>query len=519
MGLKRNIEMYASDKISTPIVFGLIRPKIILPVNTAENSNESELRYIVTHELVHIKRFDNIIKILWVISLSIYWFNPIIWLGFIISQKDMEMSCDEKVLTLNNGDIRSEYASSLINLAAKQNILFNGGILAFGESNIKERIKRIMKFRKPRFTIVIITVVLLSVIGSSLLTNGNKKAEKKNTNISAPVSNDIKSNNEAGSINKQVNLNNTTSNANNTTNNNSSNQDYIVYENKKYNFTLQLPKSWKGKYSVKEGDLTFKPEAEAAIEFDLVVNGKNYGEIFSILILKSQYGKNYLEGSYWQYITEYNGHCYAYNTPGGPTPEVEKNKSVFKIMCDMVNKDVLNIINTMKVNNAAIQINSTVVPVGTKADEPTITKEDVLGHWIGKNNKENFWYSNETYCIKDSISIGMPMYKDHLIIVNDKAAIDNLLYNFKKGYIYTVKTSTNTAIGKVKYNLSDEAIKNSVIMKEWHPNENIYYNYLLTFSSDRKSYKCYMLQYTRYSGNSLSLYDDVYYFADSSQKP
>lgn len=177
LGLNRNIKMYVSDKISTPIVFGLIRPKIILPVNTAETSNESELRYIITHELVHIKRFDNIIKILWVISLCIYWFNPMIWLGFIISQKDMEMSCDEKVLTLNNEDIRSEYASSLINLAAKQNTLFNGGILAFGESNIKSRIKGIMKFKKPKFIIGILSFIILAAIGLSLLTNGNRKAE------------------------------------------------------------------------------------------------------------------------------------------------------------------------------------------------------------------------------------------------------------------------------------------------------------------------------------------------------
>ncbi|MFA6941343.1 MAG: M56 family metallopeptidase [Clostridiaceae bacterium] len=177
LGLKRNIKMYVSDKIPTPIVFGLIKPKIILPVNTAETSNEAELRYITTHELVHIKRFDNIIKILWVISLCIYWFNPMIWLGFIISQKDMEMSCDEKVLSLNNEDIRSEYASSLINLAAKQNMIFNGGILAFGESNIKSRVKGIMKFKKPKFIIGILSFIILAAIGLSLLTNGNRKAE------------------------------------------------------------------------------------------------------------------------------------------------------------------------------------------------------------------------------------------------------------------------------------------------------------------------------------------------------
>lgn len=175
--IKRNNRVFVSDKVNTPIVFGFYKPKIILPENTAKNSGESEIRYIITHELVHIKRFDYIVKLLWVISLCIYWFNPVIWIGFIMAQKDMEMSCDEKVLSISSEDIRSEYASSLINLAAKQNTLLNGGLLAFGESSIKNRVKRIMKFKKPGFIIGIISIIILAIVGFSLLTDGNKKEE------------------------------------------------------------------------------------------------------------------------------------------------------------------------------------------------------------------------------------------------------------------------------------------------------------------------------------------------------
>lgn len=170
--LKKKIQIYISDRIQTPIVCGLIQPRIILPSVFEQDLREAEIRHIITHELVHIKRFDYLIKPLSVLALCVHWFNPVIWMSFILSQKDMEMSCDEKVISVFDHDIRKEYATSLIRLAVKQNGILNCGLLAFGESNIKSRIKGIMSFKKHGFRLGTAAVVFLAAIGVMLLTNG-----------------------------------------------------------------------------------------------------------------------------------------------------------------------------------------------------------------------------------------------------------------------------------------------------------------------------------------------------------
>jgi hypothetical protein len=171
--LKRKIRVYTSDWVQTPIVCGLIQPGIILPAIFERDLSESEINHIIIHELIHIKRFDYLIKPSSVLALCIHWFNPIIWLGFILSQKDMEMSCDEKVISVLGHDIRNEYATSLIRLAVKQNRMLDCGLLAFDENNIKSRIKRIMNFKKPGFWMVTVSIVLLIALGVILLTNGS----------------------------------------------------------------------------------------------------------------------------------------------------------------------------------------------------------------------------------------------------------------------------------------------------------------------------------------------------------
>jgi beta-lactamase regulating signal transducer with metallopeptidase domain len=170
--LNREVEIYTSDRIHTPVVCGLLKARIILPLDLTQDCNELELNHIITHELVHIKRLDYIIKPLAVLTLCIHWFNPIMWLSFVLSQKDMEMSCDARVLSVNNRDIRSEYAKSLLNIAARQNGVLHGGLLAFGENNIKSRIKGIMSFKKTRVWMGVTAVTVLIVFGFVLLTNG-----------------------------------------------------------------------------------------------------------------------------------------------------------------------------------------------------------------------------------------------------------------------------------------------------------------------------------------------------------
>lgn len=182
--LKRKIQVYTSDRVNTPVVCGLIKARIIVPSDLAQSLSQMELKHILVHELIHIKRFDYIFKPLFMLALCIHWFNPIVWISFILFQKDMEMSCDEKVMSAFDIDIRSEYATSLIKLAAKQNVLLNGGLLAFGESSIKTRIKGIMRFKKPKFLIGILAVIILVATSVVLLTNGQHKLEDQEGLIS-----------------------------------------------------------------------------------------------------------------------------------------------------------------------------------------------------------------------------------------------------------------------------------------------------------------------------------------------
>lgn len=180
LNLNRIKSVYTSDVIDTPVVVGLIRVRIILPTSFAHKCSQEDLKHMITHEMVHIKRLDYIIKPLAVLALCIHWFNPVMWLSFVLSQKDMEMSCDARVLSVHNRDIRSEYAKSLINIAARQNVLLNGGLLAFGESNIKSRIKDIMRFKKTRVWMGVTVVAVLVVLGFVLLTNGQNDGNGNN---------------------------------------------------------------------------------------------------------------------------------------------------------------------------------------------------------------------------------------------------------------------------------------------------------------------------------------------------
>ena len=180
LGLKRSVKIFSSDRIDTPFVHGLINPRIMLPSKLIRESSEKDLKYIIMHELVHIKRFDYIIKLVSMLVLCVYWFNPVIWLCYILSQKDMEMSCDDKVITVFEEDIRKEYASVLISLAERQNSILGSGFPAFGESNVKSRVKGIVNYKKPGIWIGLISTIVLVVFITVLLTDGYSEMRQNN---------------------------------------------------------------------------------------------------------------------------------------------------------------------------------------------------------------------------------------------------------------------------------------------------------------------------------------------------
>jgi beta-lactamase regulating signal transducer with metallopeptidase domain len=162
--IEKNI--FEAENLKTPFVLGLINPKIYLPVGLSKE----EQNYILMHEQTHIHRKDHIIKILAFLIVSIHWFNPLVWVAFILMSIDMEMSCDERVLKKMNEDIKKPYATSLLSLAAGRHIL-NGSPLAFGEGNVKGRIKNVLNYKKPRFWVIFFLIIIIAAVVIGLAAN------------------------------------------------------------------------------------------------------------------------------------------------------------------------------------------------------------------------------------------------------------------------------------------------------------------------------------------------------------
>lgn len=143
MALEGNIRL--ADSINSPFVLGIFRPKIYLPSDIGEGERE----YIVLHERQHIRRGDHVFKALAFIALGLHWFNPLVWLSFVLAGRDMEMSCDEAVLKKLGEGVCADYSASLLRFAAGR----RGALsvpLAFGESGIKGRIKNLLRWKRPR---------------------------------------------------------------------------------------------------------------------------------------------------------------------------------------------------------------------------------------------------------------------------------------------------------------------------------------------------------------------------------
>ena len=167
-----------SDFFKTPIVCGLFRPKIILPMNF-DLDDEAKVASVIAHECTHIRRKDNLWRLLATFTLYIHWFNPLVWICYNAFIRDMEVSCDEEVLGKSKNDIRAEYAESLVALAGNGTNPLYGGVLSFGECAVKERVKCIMNFKKTTLMIIILCVAAIAALGVIFLTNpgAGKKPE------------------------------------------------------------------------------------------------------------------------------------------------------------------------------------------------------------------------------------------------------------------------------------------------------------------------------------------------------
>jgi len=162
--------IYETEGIRTPIILGIIKPRIYLPAGLTEN----ERSYIIRHELNHIKRFDHIIKPFAYFVLCIHWFNPLVWIAFSLMSEDMEMSCDESVIREMGSGIKKSYSSSLLYLSAGRRKVA-GCPLAFGENSTKKRIINVLNYKKPGLWVVVAALIAVVAIIIGLMSDPPQK--------------------------------------------------------------------------------------------------------------------------------------------------------------------------------------------------------------------------------------------------------------------------------------------------------------------------------------------------------
>ena len=174
--------IYLADYIPSPFVMGLFRPKIYLP----STLTETERGYILRHEQYHIRRRDHLVKFLSFLALCIHWFNPLVWAAFVLSGKDMEMSCDEAVVKALGEEIRADYSASLLSLATGRRIVA-GMPLAFGEGDTGSRIRNLLSWKRPRpWVMAVCAVVCVGLIALCAANPGGTDAADGEENGSWP---------------------------------------------------------------------------------------------------------------------------------------------------------------------------------------------------------------------------------------------------------------------------------------------------------------------------------------------
>ncbi|ABR49998.1 peptidase M56, BlaR1 [Alkaliphilus metalliredigens QYMF] len=158
--IKIQDNVFETDQITTPLIFGLLNPKVYVPLGITKN----EFKYVLCHEQIHIKRKDYLIKFFAYFVLAIHWFNPFVWMAFKYLSNDIEMSCDEKVVATLGSSVRKEYAQTIYNFS-KTPIKITRSMLALGESNTRKRVKNVLNKKKnTTIGIVVISIILFTII-------------------------------------------------------------------------------------------------------------------------------------------------------------------------------------------------------------------------------------------------------------------------------------------------------------------------------------------------------------------
>ena len=158
--------IFQSENVSSPFVLGLIKPRIYLPFKL----DGQDMEHVVAHEQAHIRRKDHWWKPLGFLLLTIHWFNPLMWLAYVLLCRDIELACDEKVIKGLSNEQRADYTQALVACSVNRRMIA-ACPLTFGEVGVKERVKSVMNYKKPAFWVIIIAVIICVGVAACFLTN------------------------------------------------------------------------------------------------------------------------------------------------------------------------------------------------------------------------------------------------------------------------------------------------------------------------------------------------------------
>ena len=157
---------YLCDAVKSPFILGIFRPRIYLPTGL----DEETIRHVTAHEKAHLKRLDHLWKPLGYLLLSIYWFNPLLWVAYILLCRDIERACDEQVLRTMDDQGKLRYAKALVDCSTHRKMILTCPV-AFGEISVKSRIKAVLTYKKPAFWVVLVAFIAGAVTSLCFLTN------------------------------------------------------------------------------------------------------------------------------------------------------------------------------------------------------------------------------------------------------------------------------------------------------------------------------------------------------------
>ena len=162
--LRDNI--YQSERVVSPFVLGIIKPKIYLPFDMSD----ADMTHVIAHEQAHIRRRDHLWKPIGFLILVVHWFNPLVWLGYVLLCRDIELACDEKVIKELDRDARADYSQALLACSVNRRMI-SACPLAFGEVGVKDRVRSVLCYKKPAFWIIIAAIVVCVAVAVCFLTD------------------------------------------------------------------------------------------------------------------------------------------------------------------------------------------------------------------------------------------------------------------------------------------------------------------------------------------------------------